>query len=350
MASAGQKRSSGEFAGTSPPPKDSKLGELSPTSIDIDSGKLEVDETHGLAPQLGNTPSKPAGGETEAVAPAWAQAMKTDIIAGLRGVVHEEIAPLKQEVNELSVQLSATNNKVEQIDINAKAALAAANEAKAMIQDDSLAKKVADLENLVKGLKISPSDSVTAMIGNLDEASSVEAAKSWLSEVFRKASVDGVVDIYPKMTDDKFNGRLFVKFSSSEKRNAAIRSFRSQRTDMAGKKPFMNEDLPLNERVPLSFLARFKRVLTDDKWGYARQSVKYDADTRILSVGGDDVVSAITENHALKLTWISKSWGEWKELQDSDELQNIIQELDSKLTEAQKRLDKGKGKGPVGKA
>ena len=104
------------------------------------------------------------------------------------------------------MQLRATNAKVDQIDVNAKSALAVANEAMVMVQDESLKKRVIELE-IMKGLKISHSDAVTAMVGNLDEASSVESAKSWLAEVFRKISIDGIVDVYPKLTDGKFNGR-----------------------------------------------------------------------------------------------------------------------------------------------
>ena len=58
MENAGVKRMSDTTAGLSPAPKDHRIGEQSPTMVDIDKGQApgSMDETGGLAP----TPAMPA--------------------------------------------------------------------------------------------------------------------------------------------------------------------------------------------------------------------------------------------------------------------------------------------------
>ena len=103
------------------------------------------------------------------------------------------------------------------------------------IYDSEWSKRIEDLEKLVAGMSLAPlvghggKDNATGVVGGLQDASSAETAKSWLNEVLRKANIDGVMEIYHK-GNDKFNGMLFVKFTSPSQRDVAMNKFNAMKS------------------------------------------------------------------------------------------------------------------------
>ena len=85
-------------------------------------------------------------------------------------------------------------------------------------KDISWAGKVQELEATMKSLPTKPEPNVisTALVGGLESASSVEAAKDWLNAALLRASIKDYQEIYPKGDpDEKFNG---LTLSSSHRR------------------------------------------------------------------------------------------------------------------------------------
>ena len=277
--------------------------------------------------------------------PAWTSDFKKDILRGVREAVQEEMQPLRQDVELLRV-------KIGEVDTTAKAAIDIAKEAKVAVEnirkegtrDGRLAEKVRVIEDQLANLKVSAAqgDGSTAAVGGMQDASSADAAIQWLKQGMVKASIDGFSEVYQKGDDtEKFNGMLYVKFISQEKRAAAIQAFNAAKVGMLGQKSFMSPELPLQQRIPKKILGDFKKILI--AWGY--KNIRFDESTMVLAVGGVDIVKATVEEYQFKPVWLQSSWGNWSDLTGDAKFQEIVLTAQNKLNQAQKHLDKGKGKG-----
>ena len=270
---------------------------------------------------------------------------RQDILSGMRNVVQEELKPVKEEVAQL-------HSRMNQVDETAKFALQAAEEAKqAAKQFQSEAKeqlrrdteemkmKVQQLEAAFSKFTLSPSNKAggsVAVVGGLkDVASSFAAAKAWLLDSLQKHSVEGVADIFHKAAkEEDWNGMVFVKFSSVEKRDAGILTFNAASSTATESKTKMGEDRPLQDRMKFNFLLKLKKLLAE-----MGSRVSFDADAFTMAFSGKDVLKVSTENLVLKTEWLDSEWADWKELHQSSKFIAIRDEV-------QARLNKGKGKGP----
>ena len=143
----------------------------------------------------------------------------------------------------------------------------------------------------------------TAVVGGLHDASSPDAAKAWLREVFTKGGIDGFLEMYHK-GKEKFDGMLFVKFPSVQKREQAIHSFNLMQAKFADATNFMNPDLPLQARVPRSFLNNLKKLLTSAEWGFPKSSVRWNEDRMTLEVAGKPVLHKLSILCSRYSSWI----------------------------------------------
>ena len=260
------------------------------------------------------------------------------------------MSPLKGEVAEL-------RGKVEEVDAVARNAMEIASKAKELAEqpkdsasgDLEWTKRIEDLEKLVAGMSLSGhggASGVVGVVGGLQDASSPEAAKAWLNQVLQQARIDGVQEIFHKGSN-KFNGMLFVKFTSSGKRDAAIGAFNSLRSKFSDKISYMNQDLPVQERVMNSFLLGLKRMLVGPGWEFNKTSVQVDTSAQTMAVQGEIVLKARVKDFKLVLEWIKPEWGAWEEFVKDGQFNTLFQAGQDKLSEAWKRMDKGKGKGPA---
>ena len=208
--------------------------------------------------------------------------------------------------------------------------------------------RVEQLEVMVKAMKMSPapSNATTGVVGGMGTASSAEVAKDWLANTLRKASITNFSDIYHKGgVDSKFNGMVFVKFPTKYALDQATVVFNSLRAGMAGERSFMSEDQPIQVRTVHKFLREVKKLMTSSEWGYTKSSVRYDLDTKTLSVAGDEILEVSVEKYKLNIKYLDAAWTGWAELQQDIQFGAIQKELQDKLSQAEKGLDKGKGKG-----
>jgi hypothetical protein len=200
-----------------------------------------------------------------------------------------------------------------------------------------------EMSKAIEALKLLPAtgekDNNTGAVGGMSDAPSADAAKTWLREALQKADIDGVTEVYDKCQKRAFNGMLFVKFSSPEKRDGAIEKYNAAKNKFAEEPSFMNRERPLQQRIKFSFLLNLKRLLTD--WGYL--SVRFDEVSGVLSVAGaGDVLQATIDGPEFKLKWLSDAWGKWGELTNDPKFEELNHTAKEKLAQS---LDKGKGKG-----
>ena len=243
--------------------------------------------------------------------------------------VDVDIKEVKQSSNRLQEDLSQVKLRIDNVEKRGP--------------DESLANRVKLIEKELSDLKVTPlqgsRDQLTAVVGGLRSASSADAAKSWLREAMRKANID-FIDVYDKCKDREFNGMLFVKFGSAEKRDAAIKTFNETKNAFADDRSFMNRDKPIQQRTKFTFLLNFKRMLTSVEWKF--QNVSFDEDESEISVAGVPVLRVAVDGVAFKLVWIDRTWEQWDDLTNDPKFKDLVKAAEDKLAKASQ--SKGKGK------
>ena len=69
-----------------------------------------------------------------------------------------------------------------------------------------------------------------------------------------------------------------------------------------------------------------------------------------LKVEDKPIVKADASGDNLKLEWVDKTWGEWKELTESASFLALVQKGDDALKARQETQTKGRGKGKTFRA
>ena len=106
-----------------------------------------------------------------------------------------------------------------------------------------------------------------------------------------------------------------------------------------GVPPFI--ELPIQDRAMKKFLVDFQKLLIS--WEFTKSSVHFDDETMEMSVGGAPIVKVAVQDHLFKIEWLETSWGNWSDLTSDPTFQEMAEAVQAKLTDAAKRLDKGKG-------
>ena len=138
---------------------------------------------------------------------------------------------------------------------------------------------------------------------------------------------------------------LFVKFPSKDALDHATMFLNSLIVGMVGKRSFMNEDQPIQIRSCQKFLREVKKLLTSIEWGFTKKGVKYDVDAMTLSVGGIKILQVSVDKYKLHVKSLDAAWTGWAEFHENAQYCTIQKELQDKLSQAEGRNDKGKGKG-----
>ena len=148
-----------------------------------------------------------------------------------------------------------------------------------------------------------------------------------------------MLDVDDKSKGQAFNGMLFVKFSSPEKQEIAIKAFNAVKTSFSDAQSYMNIDLPVHQRTVFSFLLNFKRLLTS--WGF--KQVNFDDAAGILSIASDPILQVAAVGLTLKLDWLNEEWGKWEQLTADTHFKTLIKTAEDKLAKASQISAKGKG-------
>ena len=105
---------------------------------------------------------------------------------------------------------------------------------------------------------------------------------------------------------------------------------------------FMNPDLPIELRVPLSFLFGLKRLLCE--WDFKKSSVYIDTEAFGMNVEGKAILQAGVDNHTLHLRWLDAQWQGWQQLIDDPKYKALLTDNQEKLDKARAGRSEGKGR------
>ena len=188
----------------------------------------------------------------------------------------------------------------------------------------------------------------TIVVGNLpgEATNTFEAAQGWVKKHCDQHGLAHfqTTDMYCKTN---FVGLVFVKCGSptdKDKLLSSITEVAKPTAHLKTKNLFAKPDQPMDIRMAESCLLRMKRMLGD--WGYNKTCIKVEGDfSKTLSVAGKIIVKAVVQDYKLVLQWTDGEWESWQDLQSSQELSTIKEEVQGKLTAAKEMgLTKGKGK------
>ena len=145
---------------------------------------------------------------------------------------------------------------------------------------------------------------------------------------------------------DEFRGQIFAKFPNPETVDKVAATIEKSKPTISGREVKCKPDREINIRAPLSLLLGLRWQLTE--WGWSKKEVKVKDEEMLMKVGGVPVVQASVVDFKVVLIWFDDTWKQWRELQDSSELTQLIATANDKLAKSAASQTKGKGKGPQG--
>ena len=144
---------------------------------------------------------------------------------------------------------------------------------------------------------------------------------------------------------ETFKGVLHYKFDNHQAAAEVIKKFDQAKVQYKDKSILCKADLPVEQRVPLSFILGLRRLLLS--WGFDRKNLKVNDAIPLLSVGGDKVVSAHVEGSHIHVEWFDHEWASWDALQSSPGFKELIDSANTRLGHSAE-AKKGRGKGYKG--
>ena len=145
------------------------------------------------------------------------------------------------------------------------------------------------------------------------------------------------VEIYHK---GDFKGIFCCKFNNVSDRDQVVESMRRLKLKIQNEKVWSAEDLPIDVRVPEHFLFGLKKLL--EAWGYDRQDIWVNTDTKSISLGKELILSITLNNLNMQLTY-GPFWE--GHIKGDAEFTKLFEDEQDKLD----RSVKGSGKGKKGK-
>ena len=168
------------------------------------------------------------------------------------------------------------------------------------------------------------------------------AAENWLRDELEKVSISKDFNIYWK---GKFDGMLWVTFSSTSIRNMVLESIRKKGKDnwkCEGATIWSRPDESTEERVLGNTLFGIKFLL--HSWGYPRNGLWVDLPSKTIFCGSERVAVTSIENDELVVKY-GVGWDSWELFQKDTEMKNMIAVQRAKLSKAKQAKGKGKEKG-----
>ena len=252
---------------------------------------------------------------------------------------NQAVKPLKEEVTDLTRRMSELEMSTSQPASRAASEVGSTIEAK--LQE--LERQVNEINELqsARPRDIPHDREITALFGGLEKVGGEEAAKVWLKKKLSDLHCQTPTDVYPI---GDFTGILFCKFDSKIARDSAVLKYTRARISHGGQIAWSRPDLPIERRVPETFLFALKKQLV--AWEYTKQEVRVDTDQLTLKIDGEVIVQASVKDKELELIW-EPTWLAWDDLINSQELAALKAKASNALTRAGQS---GKGKGKKGSA
>ena len=166
-------------------------------------------------------------------------------------------------------------------------------------------------------------------------------AREKVQKCIKEAKVEEPTDIFFK--GDEFKGFVFAKLISTSTVEHCIKLDSKAKTPIGDKVIYCKKDLPLEERVALSFLLGLRRELRN--WGY---SVRVEDDIMEMKFQGKPILCAQVRQGRLELDWLDAAWASWFEHQNATEV-TALKKAQETMTKTYGKGSKGDGKGDAGK-
>ena len=109
-----------------------------------------------------------------------------------------------------------------------------------------------------------------------------------------------------------------------------------------GNNLWIKPSLPMNVRVPKSFLLGLKYLL--GQWGYDRKKIQVDDEDLVLRIDKQEVCTAYAMDGKLHVIW-DKVWETWREMHSDDDFVKLLKDTNAKL--GKMGGSKGHGKSKV---
>ena len=273
--------------------------------------------------------------------------------------VHDEIAALKTHGvswNELCVKLEPIQTKLDELTTRVEAlgsgrshnsdqdSKASSKFLGSEVAGSVIEAKIQQMEKQLSELRTCDPKGKNALFGGLDKFGSTEDAAVWMKSKISEAACEVPLDMFDK---GGFNGLVFGKIKSVEARNAAVIAIQRARIQYLGTAIWAKEDLPIEKRIPESFLFGLKKVMLG--WKYTTEEVYVDKTDHILSVGvgrtRERIVTATVADGRFMAKWATE-WEAWTEYSSSAEVQALCKKATETL---QRSATKGSGRGKKGK-
>ena len=265
--------------------------------------------------------------------PAWALSMQQNLLQGLRGVVKDELKPVQEDLEKVKKSVAAVEGRVAQVEA----------EVKKNSIDEQWAQRIKDMEAKLSTINYKVSeDASTLLFGGLQDMTFSDAEK-WVKAKIKENKFEEPTVLYHK--GDEFNGIVFVEFTTEKVAEEIAKQISIKLKDNA-EAIWCKKDLPLEKRVPLSFLLGLRRQLID--WGFAKSKIRVKEEHNTLSVGGSQILTASIRSTGLAIDWKREDWKEWTEFVDSSEFKKLMAKAEETLQKAADNKGKGDGKGKKG--
>ena len=211
------------------------------------------------------------------------------------------------------------------------------SEAKTNAEFEKIRKKMIVLQKESIHLKES-FDSTTVLFGGLQDKT-FDAAEKLIKSKLKNKDMEEPSAIYHK--GEEFKGIVFAKFTTEKVAENIVKTISTEK-DNDGETIWCKKDLPLNKRVPLSFLLGIRKQLIT--WGFTKSRIRVQEDINTLTVAGQPIMKAAVIGSSLMIDWTSQEWQDWKELVDSSEFKELTKKAEESLRKAEDAKGKGKGK------
>ena len=210
-------------------------------------------------------------------------------------------------------------------------------EARTNAEFDKIRKDIIDFkkERLNRNTSLDPT---TVLFGGLQDKS-FEAAERIVKGKLKDKGLEEPSAVYHK--GDEFKGIVFAKFTAEKVAEEVVKAISAER-HTGEETIWCKKDLPLNRRVPLSFLLGVRKQLIN--WGFTKSRVRVQEENNTLTVAGQPVMHATTDGSSITIDWINQEWKVWAELVDSSEFKDLLKKAEESWKKAEEAKGKGKGK------
>ena len=274
-------------------------------------------------------------------------------IGQLRTDVQKEVVQLGNRVSQVEQGAKSTDERVGKIEnaiTKMRDDFQTSSSADQKMADSEVEEKLKRVEEQIRNLKFQDAQEKqnrdrddTVLFGGLGAVGTEAQASEWvINKLWFSMGVEPV-KVYSKSKSD-FNGLIFAKFQSKEVRDSVVDFLGKVEMQSSGVRIWVQEDLPLPERVEMGILFGLKKLLVS--WGeVAKSDCWVNKESRTLEVEKAFAVQVKVVHGALDI----KYGDQWDSYLEGKEWKALVEKHESKIASGKDSKGVGKGKLKGGK-